>query len=69
LWKENVTMTIDEARQVMSRYARWVDESPVYDNDGYAAATWTPAVAPVRLKAQTSRDNRERAHPENFGPV
>ena len=34
--EENVTMTIDEARQVMSRYARWVDESPVYDNDGYA---------------------------------
>jgi hypothetical protein len=37
--EENVTMTIDEARQVMSRYARWVDESPVYDNDGYATGT------------------------------
>jgi hypothetical protein len=34
--EEKVTMTVDEARQVFSRYARWVDESPVYDNDGYA---------------------------------
>jgi hypothetical protein len=34
--EENVTMTIDEAREVFSRYARWVDKSPVYDNDGYA---------------------------------
>ena len=34
--EENVTMTVDEARQVFSQYTRWVDESPVYDNDGYA---------------------------------
>jgi hypothetical protein len=34
--EENVTMTVDEAREVFSRYARWVDKSPVYDNDGYA---------------------------------
>jgi hypothetical protein len=32
---EEVTMTIDEAHKVMSRYARWVDKSPIYDADGY----------------------------------
>jgi hypothetical protein len=34
--EENATMTVDEARQVFSRHARWVDGSATYDNDGYA---------------------------------
>ena len=34
--EQNVTMTVDEARQAMSRYARWVDESPIFDDAGYA---------------------------------
>ena len=34
--EENVTMTVGEARQVMSRCARWVDESHIFDDAGYA---------------------------------
>ena len=34
--EEKTTMTVDEARQVISRYARWVEGSLVFDNAGYA---------------------------------
>jgi hypothetical protein len=33
---ETVTMTVDEARRLMSRYALWADKSPIYDADGFA---------------------------------
>jgi hypothetical protein len=36
LVEETITMTAEEARLVFSRYARWVDGSAVYDDDGYA---------------------------------
>ena len=36
--EENVTLTADEARKIMSAHARWVDDSPIYDDAGYATA-------------------------------
>jgi|GEM_PF-1424701 len=36
VFEADVTMSTEEADRTMARYARWVDESPMYDGDGYA---------------------------------
>ena len=40
--EENVALTVDEAKRVMARYAIWVDDSAMFDGDGYATVppTW-----------------------------